>query len=71
MRIERPLNNFCRGGQLLHDAMQRQTEREIKRMRRWAEEDERSRQKLKLEYIESVIDMIKTKYPDAEIEINL
>lgn len=71
MRIERPLNNFCRGGQLLHDAMQRQTERDIKRMRRWAEEDERSRQKLKLEYIESVIDMIKTKYPDAEIEINL
>ena len=39
MRIERPLNNFCRGGQLLHDAMQRQTEREIKRMRRWARED--------------------------------
>ena len=71
MRIERPLNNFCRGGQLLHDTMQRQTERDIKRMRRWAEEDERSRQKLKLEYIESVIDMIKTKYPDAEIEINL
>lgn len=42
MRIERPLNNFCRGGQLLHDAMQRQTEREIKRMRRWAEEDARA-----------------------------
>ena len=39
MRIERPLNNFCRGGQLLHDAMQRQTERDIKRMRRWARED--------------------------------
>lgn len=71
MKIERPLNNFCRGGQLLHDAVQRQTERDIKRMRRWAREDERSRQKLKLEYIESVIDMIKTKYPDAEIEINL
>lgn len=42
MRIERPLNNFCRGGQLLHDAMQRQTERDIKRMRRWAEEDARA-----------------------------
>ena len=39
MKIERPLNNFCRGGQLLHDAMQRQTERDIKRMRRWARED--------------------------------
>ena len=39
MKIERPLNNFCRGGQLLHDAMQRQTERKIKRMRRWARED--------------------------------
>ena len=71
MRIERPKNYFCRGEIEVHKAMQRQTEREIKRMRRWAEEDERSRQKLKLEYIESVIDMIKTKYPDAEIEINL
>ena len=71
MKIERPKNYFCRGEIEVHKAMQRQTEREIKRMRRWAEEDERSRQKLKLEYIESVIDMIKTKYPDAEIEINL
>lgn len=71
MRIERPKNYFCRGEIEVHKAMQRQTEREIERMRRWTEEDERSRQKLKLEYIESVIDMIKTKYPDAEIEINL
>ena len=71
MRIERPKNYFCRGEIEVHKPMQRQTETEIQRLRRWTEEDERSRQKLKLEYIESVIDMIKTKYPDAEIEINL
>lgn len=66
MRIERPLNNFCRGGQLLHDAMQRQTERDIKRMRRWAEEDERSQQELDLEYIGKIIDMVDKKFPDVD-----
>ena len=39
MRIERPKNYFCRGEIEVHKAMQRQTEREIKRMRRWARED--------------------------------
>ena len=66
MRIERPLNNFCRGGQLLHDAMQRQTERDIKRMRRWAEEDERRQQELDLEYIGKIIDMVDKKFPDVD-----
>ena len=39
MKIERPKNYFCRGEIEVHKAMQRQTEREIKRMRRWARED--------------------------------
>ena len=39
MKIERPTNYFCRGEIEVHKAMQRQTEREIKRMRRWARED--------------------------------
>ena len=39
MKIERPKNYFCRGEIEVHEAMQRQTEREIKRMRRWARED--------------------------------
>jgi len=39
MRIERSTNYFCRGEIEVHKAMQRQTEREIKRMRRWARED--------------------------------
>ena len=39
MRIERPKNYFCRGEIEVHKAMQRQTEREIERMRRWAGED--------------------------------
>ena len=39
MKIERPKNYFCRGEIEVHKAMQRQTEREIERMRRWARED--------------------------------
>lgn len=39
MKIERPKNYFCRGEIEVHKAMQRQTEKEIKRMRRWARED--------------------------------
>ena len=39
MKIERPKNYLCRGEIEVHKAMQRQTEREIKRMRRWARED--------------------------------
>ena len=65
MRIERPKNYFCRGEIEVHKAMQRQTEREIKRMRRWAEEDERSQQELDLEYIGKIIDMVDKKFPDA------
>ena len=42
MKIERPKNYFCRGEIEVYKAMQRQTEREIKRMRRWAEEDARA-----------------------------
>ena len=62
MRIERPLNNFCRGGQLLHDAMQRQTERDIKRMRRWAREDAEQNAKIQeeldLEHIRRVFEIM-------------
>lgn len=62
MRIERPLNNFCRGGQLLHDAMQRQTERDIKRMRRWAREDAeqnaKMQEELDLEHIKKVFEIM-------------
>lgn len=65
MRIERPKNYFCRGEIEVHKAMQRQTEREIERMRRWAEEDERRQQELDLEYIGKIIDMVDKKFPDA------
>ena len=62
MKIERPLNNFCRGGQLLHDAMQRQTERDIKRMRRWAREDAEQNAKIQeeldLEHIRRVFEIM-------------
>ena len=62
MKIERPLNNFCRGGQLLHDAMQRQTERDIKRMRRWAREDAeqnaKMQEELDLEHIKKVFEIM-------------
>lgn len=62
MRIEKPLNNFCRGGQLLHDAMQRQTERDIKRMRRWAREDAeqnaKMQEELDLEHIKKVFEIM-------------
>ena len=66
MKIERPKNYFCRGEIEVHKAMQRQTEREIKRMRRWAEEDERMQQELDLEYIGKIIDMVDKKFPDAD-----
>ena len=62
MKIERPLNNFCRGGQLLHDAVQRQTERDIKRMRRWAREDAEQNAKIQeeldLEHIRRVFEIM-------------
>jgi len=66
MRIERPTNYFCRGEIEVHKAMQRQTEREIERMRRWAEEDERRQQELDLEYIGKIIDMVDKKFPDVD-----
>ena len=66
MKIERPKNYFCRGEIEVHKAMQRQTEREIERMRRWAEEDERRQQELDLEYIGKIIDMVDKKFPDAD-----
>ena len=66
MRIERPKNYFCRGEIEVHKAMQRQTEREIERMRRWTEEDERRQQELDLEYIGKIIDMVDKKFPDVD-----
>ena len=62
MRIERPKNYFCRGEIEVHKAMQRQTEREIKRMRRWAREDAEQNAKIQeeldLEHIRRVFEIM-------------
>ena len=62
MRIERPKNYFCRGEIEVHKAMQRQTEREIERMRRWAREDAeqnaKMQEELDLEHIKKVFEIM-------------
>ena len=62
MRIERPKNYFCRGEIEVHKAMQRQTEREIERMRRWAREDAEQNAKIQeeldLEHIRRVFEIM-------------
>ena len=62
MRIERPKNYFCRGEIEVHKAMQRQTEREIERMRRLAREDAEQNAKIQeeldLEHIRRVFEIM-------------
>ena len=62
MKIERPKNYFCRGEIEVNKAMQRQTEREIKRMRRWAREDAeqnaKMQEELDLEHIRRVFEIM-------------
>ena len=62
MKIERPKNYFCRGEIEVNKAMQRQTEREIKRMRRWAREDAEQNAKIQeeldLEHIRRVFEIM-------------
>ena len=74
MKIERPKNYFCRGEIEVHKAMQRQTEREIERMRRWAREDAeqnaKMQEELDLEHIRRVFEIMNS-IPNSNDNTNI